>query len=157
MNVPGHSSPKPDVVGDVDERFTMPARNVSPHPVSRRMVLLLFAFIGLAFAGTGVGTLVSLHYSDSNTKRLDSRSKVRDAERDAFEKQISALTKRLDQTQQALQATQTRNTKAICTLAIGSIQGNVDSGKTIDPLVIEFTRQYGCTIPAGLLPPPVTP
>ena len=141
----------------IDERFSFPADHISPRPAPRRLVLVLFMLIGLGFLGTGAGTLIALHYSDSNTAKIDARGRVRDSERDKFERQISKLTSDLKTTQDQLDSQQRKNTVAICTLTIGSLQGNINAGKPVDPLVLEFARQYGCTIPTGLLPAPVTP
>lgn len=143
------------------ERFTMPATHVTPHPASRRLVLIFCAMVGAAIVTTGVGTLIAVNTSNSNATSIqnandqrDQRNQQRDLERDHLIDRLNQQQQQLTKLSKELKGNQDRNTAAVCALAVGALEQNFKLGVKNDPLVITFAQSYGCTIPAEILPIP---
>lgn len=124
----------------------MSAPDVQPRPASRRLVWFLASFVGVAIALTAAGTLIAIHHSDVITSTQARKGHQRDVERDNFERQISALSTRLRNTQQ-------RDDAAICTLIVGSLvqAAQENPPRPVSPLIKPFLAQFGCKVPPGLL------
>lgn len=139
---PGEPVPDPLPLpsADVPEDEKIPRHWVAGAPLPRRIVLIYAALLGLAFAGTGLGTTYAIHISNNNAKNLETRSTAR-------EKQNHDIQQRLDYQQQQITAQQEQTKGAVCGLVVGIVARDRAQGQNTDPLTIQFAGQYGCIVP----------
>lgn len=136
------------------------AKDIQPRVVTIplfRAVLIIVAFFAVAAVLSGIGSYVAIQKGNSNATQLEQRRAIRDKQQAVTNERLQQQADKLALQEEEIQALTGeiqssfgRAQQVVCLAFAGSLEDQIQKGRTPDVPTIQFLAEFGCSLPPDL-------